>query len=216
LILKVKKRKNEIIALGRGSNEYKICSSSNCKRKRKNNAREDRIKKFCLPQNRTSLEQKLPSLKLLQTKDEKKYSGLEVRVIDANQGYGVFTSKDFKRGEIACDFRGKILTTEEAIEKEKKYAEMGIKHDYTMQFKWNDKPVDYVLDPTDPKHGYGRLLNHSRSNANVVLQMSATYNQPQKSKFFFIASKNICQGDQLLWDYDPNNSKLDDLLKDNI
>ena len=175
------------------------------KRKREDKEEEEEerlLKKFASPGR--SEEQVMQSLEELE-KILPFSEHLCVKYVNAVVGLGVFVKKQFKRGEVVCEFEGDFLNekeTEARVEELKRY---GIREECMMDVKWSEGRV-YILDLTHPKHGFGRLINHSSSKiSNIVLKIQADYRKPRKTRFYFVAKKKILAGQELLWNY--NKSK---------
>lgn len=73
----------------------------------------------------------------------------------------------------------------------------------------------YIIDSTDEfgDYGVGRLVNHSRTHPNVVVKPIVVDGVP---RLFFVAKRNIPQGEELLVDYgerDPDVMESNPWLK---
>ena len=54
------------------------------------------------------------------------------------------------------------------------------------------------MDATEDDGTFGRMMNHSKNNPNVIPKR---LNVDDKPRMFFVAKHSIHVGDELLWDY---------------
>lgn len=89
-------------------------------------------------------------------------SGFEVCQVPGI-GRGIKTTRSFQRNDILMRYFGEIVTENEARRRERAGPKVG--HFYRFDFHFNEKK--YVLDATTDDGSYGRLINHSKKDANV-------------------------------------------------
>ncbi len=126
-------------------------------------------------------------------------SGVGLQVRRTAQGRGVFAAHDIAKGVWVCDLRGEILTRAQYKRRETLYALQGLVSSHVVY------AGNCAIDATNGTHrtcGYGRLLNHSRKEWNVVGKLS-----PNGTRINFYAAKAIPSGSQVLWDYGDRNSE---------
>ena len=78
---------------------------------------------------------------------------------------------------------------------------------YLLMFRHNSKA--YCIDATSDDGSKGRLINHSRDNANLFMKIVVVHNLP---KVIFVASENISVGSEIQYDY---GERRKDILKKN-
>lgn len=124
-----------------------------------------------------------------------------------NKGRAVFADKAIAKGDFVVEYKGDLLTYNEAKKREKLYENDMSKGSYMFYFKVND--VTYCLDATEENNTLGRLINHSKKNYNLKSKTATVNGTP---KLFFIASQDIAPGEELLVDY---GERRRDVLKEN-
>ena len=62
----------------------------------------------------------------------------------------------------------------------------------------------FSLDATEDDGTFGRMMNHSKTNPNVIPKRLTIDNKP---RMFFVAKQSIDIGDELLWDYGDRSKK---------
>ena len=77
-----------------------------------------------------------------------------------NKGRAVFADKAIAKGDFVVEYKGDLLTYNEAKKREKLYENDMSKGSYMFYFKVND--VTYCLDATEENNTLGRLINHSK------------------------------------------------------
>ena len=92
---------------------------------------------------------------------------------------------------------------DEAAIKELEYESLGENKCYTHYFHWNEKV--YCYDATDDDGTYGRLINHSKLNPNIISKVEVIHGIPY---VYFKALDFIPSGTQLLYDYGDRKAKL--------
>ncbi|CAH1129956.1 unnamed protein product [Ceutorhynchus assimilis] len=137
-------------------------------------------------------EQQLALEKMVRDKTE---DGLEVRLFK-DKGRGVVAAKDFCRGDFVVEYSGILMDTTEARQREEMYAQNENAGCYMYYFKHNG--VQYCIDATQETGRLGRLVNHSRTNPNLVTK---TLMVDKKPRLILIAKDDIKNGEEVLYDY---------------
>ena len=114
------------------------------------------------------------------------------------KGRGVVATKTFERNDFVVEYRGDLITPQEAKMREEKFEndpEIGCYMYYFMH-----GGVRYCIDATREleSYGYGRLLNHSRKKANC---RTKSITVDGGAKLILIANRTINEGEEMLYDY---------------
>ncbi|XP_023020512.2 SET domain containing 8 [Leptinotarsa decemlineata] len=120
--------------------------------------------------------------------------GLEVRYIK-NKGRGVFTTRNFNKGEFVVEYSGDLIDLQEAYHREHEYEQDENMGCYMYYFKYNEQ--HYCVDATAESGKLGRLINHSR-NGNLITKVLMVDKVPRLS---LLAKTFIKAGEELLYDY---------------
>jgi len=108
-------------------------------------------------------------------------------------GNGVFAVDTFAKGEEIIQYKGKLLTNDEADELYGDGGESG----HTFLFTLND---DYIIDGSQ-QGNTARWINHSCApNCRALVEESAS-GKPRKDKVVIEAIRRIKPGDELTYDY---------------
>jgi SET domain-containing protein len=108
-------------------------------------------------------------------------------------GNGVFATAPIRKGEEIIEYRGTLMTHDEADEMYGDGGETG----HTFLFTLND---DYIID-ANRKGNTARWFNHScKPNCRAVVEESAS-GDPRRDKVLIEAIRNIKPGDELTYDY---------------
>jgi histone-lysine N-methyltransferase SETD8 len=114
------------------------------------------------------------------------------------KGRGVRTTRKFEKGEFIMEYKGELISSKEAKQRESK--KKNNKHkpspEYMFYFKHSD--VKLCIDATKEDRSFGRLLNHSRRCANCHAKLLAVGGVP---RLLILASRDIKPGEELLIDY---------------
>jgi uncharacterized protein len=125
-------------------------------------------------------------------------------------GNGVFAVAPLKKGEEIIQYKGTLMTHDEADEMYGDGGETG----HTFLFTLND---DYIID-ANRKGNVARWINHSCTpNCEAFVEESETGN-PRKDKVVIQAKRNIKPGEELTYDYGivlevPHTARLKKLWK---
>ncbi len=133
------------------------------------------------------------------------------------RGYGVRATAPIAKRTVVTEYRGRLLSKQEAEETEECYERNGdTRMCYTFWFR-GKTGQQQCLDATDSKH-ISKYINHSRKRANVmpVLVRDQEDNDEDTqssfgsdaSRIVFKAMRNIAAGEELLFDYGENRAHV--------
>ena len=92
-------------------------------------------------------------------------SKLHLKVLNIEgKGRGVFTTEIIPKNQFVCEYAGELLSGAEAKKKENIYEKNG-SGSYIYYFKFHDKR--FCIDATEESGRLGRLINHSKKDANL-------------------------------------------------
>ena len=92
------------------------------------------------------------------------------------------------------------------IIRETRYAKRG-KGSYLLFFRHDGRGL--CIDATTEDDSYGRLINHGKKDANLVMKVFVVGDAPRVA---FLASRDIAIGEEILYDY---GEKRKDVLQNN-
>ncbi|XP_041649782.1 uncharacterized protein LOC121513846 isoform X2 [Cheilinus undulatus] len=143
-----------------------------------------------------------------------KWKGLSLRDFGGDKGQGVIADRRFLKGEIVCDYHGKVITGAEGREK------MGgtngrASHLFFFQDGQRDLCMDAQADRCDchpDKETLGRKINHSSKKPNlkhvhVVMRIA----EEDRHVILFRAMEDIDIGTELKCDYGVNRGECRDM-----
>ena len=134
--------------------------------------------------------------------------GLPVKSMNIRgKGKGVISTRFIKRGEFICEYVGELLTHEQAMEREDVYNKRGLKVGYMFYFQSKGKRC--CIDATQDNGRMGRLINHSRLDANLKPRLIVVDDVP---RLFFTATRDITANTELQYPYGENRAEI---LKEN-
>ena len=110
---------------------------------------------------------------------------------------GVRTKVAIPQNKFVAEYEANVLTEEEAEVQEERYLKEG-KDLYIMQASYNGAKV--IFDATYRTNSMGRLINHSKKHANILLRKPIEVRS--KLRIGFIAKRDIKANEELLFDYD--------------
>ena len=120
------------------------------------------------------------------------------------KGYGIVATARIAKGSFVCEYVGELLSPEEADEREEAYEARGDVHSsYMYYFRSGERT--HCIDATVDNGRYGRLINHSKSNANLTTRKIVINNVP---RLFFIAKCDIPARKELLYPYGDNRPEI--------
>ncbi|XP_060083514.1 uncharacterized protein LOC132562769 [Ylistrum balloti] len=132
--------------------------------------------------------------------------GFKIIYINPVKGYGVFTTKEFTKGDFLLEYVGETIHEEEALEREKNYAkrQKNAKYSrcYTFFYKHNEK--HFCIDATNTTGRAGSLVNDGILIKHFNCKMKKiTLNG--KVHLALFATRQIDSGSELLYDYGEDN-----------
>ena len=89
---------------------------------------------------------------------------------------GVKAATDIPQNMFVAEYEADVFTPEEALQQEEKY-KIEEEDLYVLQASYNQK--QYVFDATYKYYSIGRLINHSKKRANIILRKSIDINGKQ-------------------------------------
>lgn len=136
------------------------------------------------------------------------WTGAEIRSVA--EGKGIFSTKEFEKNEVVCNYGGKFLSEEYATQHLLPFEE---KCNYLIEIQENvnGKLVKFFLNHDESTESIGKYLNHSKLHANLRIRIFAT--KDNKLDVLFLAKKKICSDVQLLWDYGKSFMGVEDCVK---
>ena len=121
---------------------------------------------------------------------------LEVFTKDDKQR-GVRTKIAIPQNKFVAEYEANVLTEDEAKAQEERYLKEG-EDLYIMQASYDGTKV--IFDATYRTNSMGRLINHSKKHANILLRKPIEVRS--KLRIGFIAKRDIKANEELLFDYD--------------
>ena len=109
---------------------------------------------------------------------------------------GVKTTEDIPQNMFVAEYEANVLTPEQALQMEERYQIEG-ENLYILEASYNGRRV--IFDATYRSDSIGRLINHSKKDANILLRKPI--DRREKLRIGFIAKRNIVKGEELLFDY---------------
>eukprot|EP00127_Corallochytrium_limacisporum_P002544 Clim_evm101s128 gene=Clim_evmTU101s128 len=131
--------------------------------------------------------------------------GIIEMFIAGEKGRGVRASRDIEKGEFVCEYSGDLIKRSEAFKREDEYGIMP-EGCYMYYFSFNGK--SWCVDAT-VEGRIGRLINHSRTGANVRTSCVEHSGIP---RLVFHAKRDIRRGEELLYDYGERRKDVLDSL----
>lgn len=134
--------------------------------------------------------------------------GLEIRDVPG-MGRGVFATRDFRKNEFVCEYKGELLTEEQAEARAESYDAQALEKNldvidagcFMFWFEYDGKT--YCLDACKDDGSKGRLVNHSIQFANLRPQVGAF-----AAKILLYATCKIVKGQQIFYDYGEVDSDI--------
>ena len=117
-------------------------------------------------------------------------------------GTGLCTLRPVQKGDILCEYKGTLMSHKEGMEKYNTLPNAD--KWYLLFFKYNDKK--YCIDATEDDGSLGRLINHSKKNANVEPKVIKENNV---IKVVMVAKCDLPIGKELRFDYNDPKSGLE-------
>ena len=124
----------------------------------------------------------------------------------AGKGRGIVATAKIAKGSFVCEYVGELLSPEEAKEREEAYEEQG-EFDSSYMYYFQSGERKHCIDATVDNGRLGRLINHSKLNANLTTRKLVINKVP---RLFFVAKYDIQARAELLFPYGDNRP---DILK---
>ena len=124
----------------------------------------------------------------------------------AGKGRGIVATAKIAKGSFVCEYVGELLSPEEAKEREEAYEEQG-EFDSSYMYYFQSGERKHCIDATVDNGRLGRLINHSKLNANLTTRKLVINKVP---RLFFVAKCDIPARAELLFPYGDNRP---DILK---
>ena len=102
----------------------------------------------------------------------------------------------FQKGSFVCEYAGELVEYNEARDREDEYSLEPEVGSYMYFFQYKNKK--HCVDATRESKRLGRLLNHSKTNGNVMTKVFPIGEMPH---LMFLAARDISVGEELLYDY---------------
>ncbi|KAM9778478.1 uncharacterized protein ACBT44_000259 isoform 2-T2 [Syngnathus typhle] len=136
------------------------------------------------------------------------WRGLVIKKFLGGTRLGVATKEHFYKGDIVCDYHGKLITAEEG---ETMMKEQNIHPGLLFFFKVGGKHlcIDAHASPCEchpEMETFGRQINHSRKQPNLkAKQRTVIVDGRKQHTVLFKAVKDIGVGEEILFDYSGGN-----------
>lgn len=127
--------------------------------------------------------------------------------ISPDRGRGVFVKSTIRKGTLVCEYKGKLLTKEQAEQRGCQYdaaataAGKDVAEDGCYMFWFCCNGVDMCIDASQDDGSFGRMINHSKQLANV--KPIAIDKQ-----IFFVALRRLFKHEELFYDYGEDDPKI--------
>ncbi|CAG0915622.1 unnamed protein product [Notodromas monacha] len=120
---------------------------------------------------------------------------LEKRIFPG-KGRGVVAVRNFAKGEFVVEYSGDLIDIKQAEQREAQYARDKNAGCYMYYFEHQNR--QYCVDATQESGRLGRLINHSKSQANLSTKTIMVDGKPRLALF---ATRDIGKSEELLYDY---------------
>ena len=154
-------------------------------------------------------EENIMDSKLIQTLvKSQEWKGLHIRECEG-KGRGIITTRRFEAGEVLCDYHGLVVTSSEGhkTHESTNESETGYMFFYKNK-KGQSMCIDAHLDSCvchPEMQTFGRLLNHSASNANAKPKyFSMEIDGEERDVILFFATRTLLVNEEILFDYGVN------------
>ena len=140
--------------------------------------------------------------KMLEALDSNNEDYLGVRQFQ-DKGRGIVALRKFKKGEFVVEYRGELVDSQEVKFREATYASANLSSSFLYFFEYQNQRM--CIDATFESGLCGRLVNHSRSNANLKPRLLTIRNTP---RLVFFAKRDIDINKELVYDYGDRRKKI--------
>lgn len=111
------------------------------------------------------------------------------------KGRGVCAAARISKHSRVCEYDGELVVgTQAVLDREIQLGDAD--NSYLFLFQWQGTTA--CIDATAEDGTFGRLINHSRTRANLRPQRQVTHGVP---RIVFVATRQIEAGEELLYDY---------------
>lgn len=120
------------------------------------------------------------------------------------KGRGIETKREFKKGDEVLEYSGDLIQMDVASQRESEYAFECNAGSFMLYFMCGNRR--FCVDATEDSGRYGRLVNHSKKNANIFPHTKVA-EEEGKPRVIFVATRDICKGEELLFDYNDRRKR---------
>lgn len=135
------------------------------------------------------------------------WPGLQIR--DVVEGKGVFSTQEFRKGDIICNYGGNFLE-EDYVKKYLIPFEEKCTYLLEMHEKFRESWGKFYLNHNDYTKTIGKFINHSKIHDNLKYKIYVR-KDGQLDVLFFAKSK-IVPNTELLWNYGKTYSGVEDCV----
>lgn len=121
-----------------------------------------------------------------------------------NKGRAVVTTRTFIKDEFVVEYVGTLISRKEALEREKFYENHPENYGCFM-FYIKHVTGTLCIDATEESAQLGRLINHSKLNPNLRVQIISVDERP---RLVFVAKRDIAENEELLFDYNDRRKHI--------
>uniref|UniRef100_A0A915IIC3 SET domain-containing protein n=1 Tax=Romanomermis culicivorax TaxID=13658 RepID=A0A915IIC3_ROMCU len=130
-------------------------------------------------------------------------------IIFNEKGRSIIASKAFKRGDFVVRYKGTLMEAKEAKRKEEAYGVEPRCYMFYFDYKGQRLCLDATTEPETTSTSHGRLINHSKRNANLIAKTISFQNTPA---IILKALRDINIGEELFYDYDFSAEKISEMV----
>merc|ERR1719510_453479 len=120
------------------------------------------------------------------------------------KGRGIETKREFKKGDEVLEYSCDLIQMDVASQRESEYAFECNAGSFMLYFMVGNR--HFCVDATEDSGRYGRLVNHSKKNANIFPHTKVA-EEEGKPRVIFVATRDICKGEELLFDYNDRRKR---------
>ncbi|XP_072168334.1 N-lysine methyltransferase KMT5A-like [Diadema setosum] len=125
--------------------------------------------------------------------------GLEVKQVNKLIGCGIFATRSFTKGEFLLQYKGDVISEEEAATREERY-----KTEHHYQFFYSYRGKTMCIDATETKSN-GRFVNDAKEGTSECNSRMRKVEESGKVFLCLFAIKDIKVGDEIRYDYKAPN-----------
>jgi [histone H4]-lysine20 N-methyltransferase SETD8 len=124
-------------------------------------------------------------------------------VCHSELGRGVVATRAFHRGDTVVEYEGELISMQEGERREMEYAKDESIGSYMFFVTSGNRK--FCIDATTESGKLGRLINHSRSAANLTPRYEFV---DGVSRVLLVARQDISKGTELFYDYGDRRKKV--------